>query len=185
MFDPTLFLGRSRSMHLSAENVDLSPASVGSLELTLGDVSLLDRTWGTVDGELRDVSLTTGGQTFGVESLAVAGPADAARATVRMTADQTEALIRFAAAREGLPLDDVSVTDDGVTVTVQGVESDARLEVRGGALVLLPGTGTGGVPLIQPAPSDAWQLDEAWISDSGLNVRGTVDTTRLAAAITK
>ncbi len=68
-------------------------------------------------------------------------------------------------------------------VTIQGVEAQARLEVRGGALVLFPGTG-GGVPLLQPAPSEAWQLEEAWISDNGLNLRGVVDTTRLAAEAT-
>ena len=55
--------------------------------------------------------------------------------------------------------------------------------VRGGALVLVPGTGTGGVALIQPAPSDGWRLEEAWISDEGLNLRGTVDTTVLATEV--
>ena len=183
LFDPSLLLGHSRSIHLSAGDVDLAPAAVGSLDLTLGDVAFFDRTWGTVQGEMHDVSLTTGGQTFTVDELTVSGPAEAASATARINATETEALIRFAAEREGLPLDDVRFTNSGVTVTSHGVETQGQLVVRGGALVLLSGTGTGGVALIQPAPSDGWRLEEAWISDEGLNIRGTVDTTVLATEV--
>lgn len=184
LFDPTLMFGRSRSLHISATNVDLSPAAIGTLELTLGDVSLFDRTWQTVDGEITNISLTSRGDTVNVGSVRVTGPAAAASATARLTAAESEALIRFAAEREGLALDKVAFSNEGVRVTIDGVEGQARLEVRGGALVLFPGTGHGGVPLLQPAPSDAWQLEEAWISDDGLNVRGVVDTTRLAAQVT-
>jgi hypothetical protein len=67
---------------------------------------------------------------------------------------------------------------------MDGVAADALVEVRGGALVLVPTRGEGGVALIQPAPSDAWQLSEAWVSDEGLNLRGTVDTTRLVESVT-
>lgn len=184
LFDPTLMLGRSRSLHISASNVELSPAAVGSLELTLGDVSLFDRMWQTVDGEITNVSLTTDDDRISLGSVRVTGPANAANATARMTAAESETLIRFAAEREGLALDRVEFSNEGVRVTIGGVETQARLEVRGGALVLFPGTGDGGVPLFQPAPSDAWQLEEAWISDNGLNVRGVVDTTRLAEQVT-
>lgn len=184
LFDPTLMLGRSRSLHISATGVDLSPATIGTLELTLGDVSLFDRTWRTVDGEIADISLTSGGDTVSVGSVRVTGDATAANATAHMTVAESEALIRFAAKREGLVLDRVQFSSDGVRVTIGGIEAQARLEVRGGALVLFPGTGEGGVPLLQAAPSDAFQLEEAWISDGGLNVRGRVDTTRLAAQVT-
>jgi hypothetical protein len=180
LFDPTLLLGQSRSLHLSAGDVDVAPATVGSIDLTLGGVSLFDRNWRTVQGEMHDVSVTTGGETFTVDELTVSGPAESASATARLNAAETESLIRFAAEREGLQLDDVQVSNDGVTVTSHGTQTEAQLVVRGGALVLLPGTGTGGVALIQPAPSDAWRLEEAWISDEGLNVRGVVDTTVLA-----
>lgn len=184
MFDPTLLLGRSRSLHISAAEVDLSPVAIGSLELTLGDVSLFDRTWRTVDGEITGISLTTGGDTISVGSVRVTGETTAASATARLSAAETESLIRFAAEREGLMVQRVQLSNEGVRVTIAGVEAQARLEVRGGALVLFPGTGDGGVPLLQPAPSDAWQLKEAWISDNGLNVRGVVDTMRIADQVT-
>jgi hypothetical protein len=184
LFDPTILLGRSRSMHVSADDVDMSPAAIGSLELTLGDVSYFDQSWATVDGEMRDIQLETGGQRFAVDTLTVAGPANAANATVRLSADETESLVRFAAGREGLRVDDVRFSGTGVRVGLAGVQADALLGVRGGALVLLLPGGEGGVALIQPAPSDPWQLSEAWVSDEGLNLRGVVDTTRLVESVT-
>ena len=184
LFDPTILLGRSRSMHVSADQVDMPPALIGSLELTLGDVSFFDRTWATVDGEMRDIRLTTGGRTFVVDTLTVAGPANAANATVRLSAEATESLIRFAAEREGLRVEDVRFSGTGVRVDLAGVQADAQVDVRGGALVLVPPGGEDGVALIQPAASDPWQLSEAWVSDEGLNLRGTVDTTRLVESVT-
>jgi hypothetical protein len=184
LFDPTIVLGRSRSMHISADDVDLSPSAVGSLELTLGDVSFFDRTWSTVDGEIRDIRLTTGGQTFAVDTLTVDGPASNANATARLSAAETEELIRFAARRQGLRVNEVRFSDTGVRVSMQGAQAEALVEVRGGALVLVPPGGEGGIALIQPAPSDAFHLSEAWVSDEGLNLRGTVDTTRLVESVT-
>jgi len=183
LFDPNLLIGRARNLHIVASNVDMSPAGVGAVDFTLGDVSFFDRTWGTVDGELTNISVTSGGQTLTLGSVRVTGPADEASATARLSASETESLIRFAAEREGFRLDHVQFSNDGVHVTMRGGEDNAQLQVRGGALVLV-GSGIGGVPLIQPAPSDDWQLEEAWISDNGLNVRGVVDTTRLAEQVT-
>ena len=40
--------------------------------------------------------------------------------------------------------------------------------------MLDPGVGSA-IVLLQPAPSDPWQLQEAWVSADGLNVRATVD----------
>ena len=180
LFDPFLVLGRSRSTHVSARDVDLSPAIVGSMELTLRDVSFVDRTWQAVDGELSNISISTNGETLRLGSIHVSGDAADASANARLSAAESESLIRAAAQRQGLRFDDVSFSNAGVRITTDGAVENARLDVRGGALVLFPGNGDGGVPLIQPAPADPWQLEEAWISDDGLNVRGTVDTTRLA-----
>jgi hypothetical protein len=54
--------------------------------------------------------------------------------------------------------------------------------VRGGALVLDPGIG-GTIVLLQPAPSDPYQLDEAWLTADGLNVRATIDVNRLTRQV--
>ena len=178
LFDPGLVVGRSRQVTVSATNVDLTPATIGSFRVSLGNVAFFDRTFETVSGELDDVRLSLGSDTVGASTASIDGPADAATVTARFAAPQVERLITIAAAHIGLTLDQVRVTDAGVRVTLRGIEANAQLAVRGGALLLDPGLG-GAVVLLQPAPSDPWRLTDAWFSDRGLNLAGTVDVAQI------
>lgn len=180
--DPTLLLGRSRQLTLSATGVDVAPVRIGSVELALGDASYFDRSFETVRGDLRDVALGVGNDAIEIATIRLDGPAEAANATAMLTASQTERLIRVAARRIGVEVDSVLVSDSGVTVNVRGLEARARLTVQAGALLLDPGIGVA-IVLLQPAPSDPWSLSEAWISPEGLNIRGLVDVRRVAASL--
>lgn len=182
LLDPSLLTGHSRSMRVVAGDAELQSARIGLLNVALTDVSFFDRTWRGVTGELREVVITLDGEAYGVSSIRLDGPARAAVATARLSRLEAEALVRFAARREGLPVDGVRLTDTGMIVTVSGIEGTAQVRVRGGALVLAPDIG-GNVVLFRPAPSDPLELSEAWVSAEGLNVRGIVDTTRLAGQL--
>ncbi len=181
-FDPSLILGRSREVRLVADGVDVPPGRIGSVDIRLGEASYFDRTFETVTGELRDVSVAVGGDEIRASSISLSGPAAAAGAVARFSEVEAERLIRLAAQRAGVAVDRVRVTDSGVTVKLHGVEAVARVTVRGGALLLQPSFG-GAVVLLQPVPSDPWSLSEAWISADGLNVRGEVDIARLARQV--
>ncbi|MEO6351435.1 MAG: hypothetical protein ABIP53_12355, partial [Candidatus Limnocylindrales bacterium] len=129
LFDPLLFVGRARAVHITAYAVDISPAGIGSMDLTLGGASFFERSWQTVDGELRDVSLTTGGERFTVGSVKVTGEAEEANATARLTGPELEALVKFAAGRAGMSVDAVLLTNEGVRVVIGGVAGPGRIEV--------------------------------------------------------
>lgn len=180
LFDPGLFVGRSRQVMLNATNVDMGQGRIGSLQLTLGDVAFFDRTFDTASGDLQDVQLTLGENTVSAASATIDGPADAATVTARFTAAQVAQLLTVAAAHNGLTLDKVTVTDSGVQVRVHGVEAGAQLSVRGGALLLDPGIG-GALVLIQPAARDPWRLTDVWFSANGMNLAGTVDVAQIVA----
>ncbi|MEO8625969.1 MAG: hypothetical protein ABI452_04645 [Candidatus Limnocylindrales bacterium] len=182
LFDPGLFVGRSRQVALSATSVDMGQARIGSLELTLGGVAFFDRTFDTVSGELRDVQLTLGKNSVSATSATVDGPAGAATLTAQFSASQAAQLLTVAAAHNGLTLDKVTVSDSGVRVTVHGIEADAQLSVRGGALLLDPGVG-GAVVLIQPAAREPWRLTDVWFSANGMNLAGTVDVARIVTGL--
>jgi hypothetical protein len=64
-----------------------------------------------------------------------------------------------------------------------GIEVGASVSVEGGALVLRPQFGPP-IVLLQPATSDPWRLEEAYVSPAGITVRGTFDATRLAEVVT-
>jgi hypothetical protein len=183
-FDPTLLLGRAHKITLVASGLDASPARIGDVNLSIGDASYPDRSFQTVSGELSDVSLTiNGSEDVHIGDISVDGPANAANATAHLSATDTDSLIRLAGQRAGLTIEDVRMGDSGVTVKISGIDSAAQLSVVGGALVLDPGVG-GKIVLLQPAPSDPWQLQEAWISADGLNVRAVVDIARLTRNLT-
>jgi hypothetical protein len=181
-FDPTLLLGRARKVTLIASNVDASPATIGSVNLSIGNASYFDRSFQTVSGELNDVAVTVNGDHVRIGDISVDGPADAANATAHFSATDTDRLIRLAGQRAGLTIDQVRVGDSGVTVKVSGVEANAKLAVSGGALVLDPGVG-GAIVLLQPAPSDPWKLNEAWVDADGLNVAAVVDVERITHSL--
>lgn len=177
-FDPTLLLGRARKITLIATDVDAAPARIGSVNLAIGDASYSDKSFKTVNGELDDVSVSVDGNDVHIGNISVDGPASAADAVAHLSATDTDRLIRLAGERAGLTIDDVGVGDTGVSVKVSGIESNARLGVNGGALILDPGVG-GEIVLLQPNPSDPWTLQEAWVSADGLNVRAIVDVASL------
>jgi hypothetical protein len=179
LFDPQLILGRSRQVTIDATNVDMAPATIGSFHLGLGNVDYFQRSFESVSGELRDVRLVMGNDTVSATSATVAGTADAATVTARFAADQVAQLLTIAAAHNGLTLQDVTVTASGVRVKVHGIEADARLLVRGGALLIDPGVG-GPQVLLQPKTSDPWRLTDVWFSEGGMNLAGTVDVAEIA-----
>ncbi len=181
-FDPLLIVGRARQVNLQAAGIDNPPGRIGSVRLALGDASYFDRSFETVSGELTDVAVTVGGETLSASLVTIDGPASAAGATARLSAAQTEHLVRVAARRAGLAVESVRVTDHGVSVTLRGLETSAGVSVRGGALLLEPEVG-GSIVLLQPAPSDPLQFEEAWISSDGLNIRGRIDVARLVSQL--
>jgi len=178
-FDAALLSGRASRLHVHGTNVEIGRATISELNLTLGDVSFFDRTFGSVDGKLDDVDVSAGGITASANEVDVSGPSPAAVATGRFDPDQSAEIIKAAAKRVGVQLDDAELVDGGLRLTLAGLQIGASISVQGGALVLQPEIGPP-ILLIQPASSDPWQLDDAFVSRTGITVRGTVDANRLA-----
>ena len=178
-FDPSLFAGRTAKLRMQGTNVVLSPALVEELDLTFGQVAFVERTFESIRGELRGVRVDAGGLTLNVSSVQISGPAREASVAVHFNAQEAEEMLRDAARRAGIGLEEVRFVDGGVRVGLAGTEVRARVDVLGGALVLQPQAGPPML-LLQPAPSDPWRLSEAYVSSSGITVNGIVDATRLA-----
>jgi hypothetical protein len=181
-FDPSLIGGRAERLTIRGENVELPPALVGSLDVTLGRVSFVDRSFETITGEMRDVTLAAGGLTVEVARLTVDGPSSAASATARFSSSQTQQLVQRAARRAGLGLDHVRLGDERLLLSLGGVETQGAIAVRGGALVLSPEIGPA-VLLLQPAPSDPWRLSDAYVSSSGVTVSGVFDAASMSGRL--
>jgi hypothetical protein len=181
-FDPSLLSGRASRLRVQGQNVEIGRAQVGQLDLTFGDVSFFDRSFGSLDGQMDDVAVGASGLSARAQQVDVSGPAGDATAIGKFDSQQSEDLVKAAAQRAGLPLDRAQLIAGGLRLTSHGLSIDAGISVDGGALVLTPTVGDP-ILLLQPATSDPWRLDEAFVSPSGITVRGTVDATKLAKAV--
>ena len=178
-FDPALFTGRARQLRIEGRDLTLGPATAGGVDLTLEDVSVFERTFGGVRGNLRDVDMTAGGVRVQAARIEIDGPSSAANIAGHFTPDQGEEIVRQAAAHAGVRLDAVELVDGGLRVTLAGLTTGAGVAVEGGGLVLRP-TGGPTILLLAPVPTDPWRLTEAWVSPQGITVRGVVDAAVLA-----
>lgn len=182
-FDPALLSGRAARLRVEGTNVAIGRAHVGVMDVTFGDVSLFDRSFQSLNGRLDDVAVAGGGVSAEATEVSVLGPSTSASATGRFDDEQSEQMVMIAARRAGVSIDSARLVDGGLRLSMAGVEVRAGIAVEGGALVLRPQLGDP-VLLLQPAASDPWQLEEAYVSSSGITVRGTVDASRFAAEMT-
>jgi len=181
--DPALLTGRAGHVRVQGTDVKIGRATVGTLDLTLSDVSFIDRTFGTVNGKLGDVAVSAGGITASASEVDVSGPSNSAVATGHFDSQESADIVKAAAKRVGVPLDNAELVDGGLRLTVAGLPIGADISVEGGALVLQPQIGPQ-IVLVQPATSDPWRLEDAYVTKSGITVRGRVDATRLATGAT-
>lgn len=140
---PTDFLGlRADRVRVTATDATFRGMEIGALDLALGDVQLLERTAGTVDGELTDVTLTGGGgQRVNLERITLLGGPDGITTTTEIPNGAAEELITDAVEAQvgrrptSVTLrapDRVSFVLGGTTVAGQlGVTPDGDLVVRG------------------------------------------------------
>ena len=146
---PTDLIGlRADTVRVTATDATFRGLEIGSMDLTLGGVAVLDRTAGTVDGELRDVTVSgTGGRRFTLDRITLQGGADGITTTTVVPGAAVEAMIADAVeAQAGVRPSSVElVAPDRVAVRVAGATLRGTFAVDdGGDLVIRGDDGFGG-----------------------------------------
>ena len=180
---PTDLLGlKADTVHVTATHATFRGLRVGSLDLVLGDVAVLERTAGTVDGELRDVTITaTGGQHVTLDRISIAGGGDAITTTTIIPGAEAEALIADALeAQTGTrPTAVALASPDGLTVKAGGATIKGRFAISGkGDLVLrgVDGTTPGTeIVLVRGGKEIPIELTSVKVTqDGGLRLSGNL-----------
>ena len=157
-FDPTLLLGKAREITLIATDVDASPATIGSVNLAIGDANYFDRSFKTVSRHLDDVSVTVNGTDSAHRRYLRRRSGECRQRDGPSLGDRHGPA--HSSRRRTCGLDDRRRPRSATAASPSrssGVDANAQLAVSGGALVLDPGVG-GAIVLLQPAPSDPWTL---------------------------
>jgi hypothetical protein len=140
---PTDFLGlRADRVRVIATDATFRGMEIGALDLALGDVQLLARTAGSVDGELTDVTLTGGGgQRVNLERITLLGSPDGITTTTEIPNGAAEKLIADAVETQ-VGRRPTSVTlraPDMVSFTLGGTKVAGRIGVNPGGDLLVRG----------------------------------------------
>lgn len=141
---PTDLLGlRADTVHVTATHASFRGMEMGSLDLVLGDVAVLEHTAGTIDGELTDVTIrATGGEKITLGRIMLQGTADRIVTTTVIPKAEAETLI--ADAIETLtgtrPTAITLTAPDGLTVKAAGQTIRGRLAINGTGDLVIRGT---------------------------------------------
>ena len=175
---PTEILeGRADRVEIRSTAATIGGMQAETVDITLLDVSLADRTWEQIEGRLGGVTFTASdGSLVRAETVELAGPPDATRATVTVSGEVVEALALESVRRNaGLTISDVTLVEpDLVAIGAFGIQVQGRLVVApdGWLAVALALPGGPQVPLFTPDPL---RLETASVSGNSLVLTGTID----------
>jgi len=174
-------------VRVRSTNATFHEVRMARVDVTLGDVALLDRTAGSVDGTLTGVEIDPpGGPPIHASSVVLSGSSAAIRATLSLSTEDVTAIARSAvAAVAGASPSRVTLASpDRVTVAVGDQSLAGRLVIdAGGALVFHPTTPvgriTGDVDLIRPGPDVPLRIRTVSLTPTGATITATIDASAL------
>lgn len=139
---------RADRVHVRATTATFESLQIGSLDVTLSDVSLLDRSATGVDGQLTGVTVPdVAGEPLGLAAITLSGGGSNVDATTGIAALDARALIaREIAAATGLSLPATAVrlsAPDTVSIRTSGMSATAKLSVdaAGNLVATVPSLG--------------------------------------------
>lgn len=131
---PTDLLGlHADSVRVRATHATFRGVAIGSLDVTLSNVAIVDRTIGGVSGTLRDVTVPDiGGRPASLQAITLSGTGGALTASTTIPAAQAQAMVAdgIASAVGTRPSSVAFSAPDRVTVRLDGLAVTGRLGVN-------------------------------------------------------
>jgi hypothetical protein len=171
---PTDLLGmHADRVHVTASDATFRGLRIGSLDVTLGDLSLTDRSADSVDGRLRDVAVAdVAGSPMTIDTIRLTGGGDRVTATATVPGDQVKAMVSDAIEQRlgtrpqsiSLHAPDQLTVDLGTPVAGRLLVTDAGdLDVR----ISTPGPAKGTEVRVIAADALPIHLTDVAVTDGG------------------
>ncbi|HTC86247.1 MAG TPA: hypothetical protein VK656_06060, partial [Candidatus Acidoferrum sp.] len=170
-------------IHLTANKATFQGVTMSSIDLTLDDVALLDRTAGAVSGTLTGVRMAPqNGPVVTIASVSLSGTGTDIEAILALSPADVNAVASGAirAALGGTPSKVTLAAPDKATVVVNGVTVSGRLVVdAAGTLAFRPSKIVGGfqgqVELMAPGPAVPFHISTVTVTPTTVILTGVVD----------
>lgn len=179
---PLLLTGHADRVHLSSKQVSVGDLHAATLDFTLGSVSLLDRSIGTIDGTLTGVKIPAPDEsTVLVDSATVTGKASGAQASLAMAKNTVESLAaQQLKSQAGLDATVTLATPNKVTFKVGTQSQSGTLTVRNGELDVVPSSlSVPAVTLLDSGDGNPFTLTSVAVSGDTVTITGVIDVQQL------
>jgi hypothetical protein len=175
---PLLLTGHADRIHLTSTQASVGNLHAATIDFTLGDVSLLDRTLGTIDGSLTGVKVPApDGKPVVVDTASVNGEAANARATLILARSEVESLAaQQLKSQTGISATITVAPPNKVTVKVGGQSQPGTLVVKDGELDLVPDSpGLPTATLLKSGDGNPFTLQSVTIGAETVTLTGVID----------
>jgi hypothetical protein len=175
---PLLLTGHADRIHITSTQASVGDLHASTLDFSLGNVSLLDRTVGTVDGTLTGVKVPApDGKPVIVDTATVTGKATSAQATLKLARSQVESLAaQQLKSQTGINATITLAAPNKVTLKVGGQSQPGTLVVKDGELDLVPdGPGLPTATLLKSGDGNPFSLTSVVVSGDLVTLSGTID----------
>lgn len=179
---PVLLTGHADSIHLTSTQASVGDLHASTIDFTLGDVSLLDRTVGTIDGSLTGVKVPApDGKVVVVDTASVKGEASNAQATLKLARSQVETLAaQQLKSQTGISGTVTLAAPNKLTIKVGGQSQPGTLVVKNGELDLVPdSSGLPTATLLKSGDGNPFTLQSVTIVGDVVTLTGVIDVETL------
>jgi hypothetical protein len=176
---PRILLGHADTITLTSSKVSVGDLHAASINLTLGNVELIDRKIGSIHGTMAGVVVPapTGGNPLTADSATVDGTGTSATATLTCSNAELKALVVSQLKAQKLNATAVTFTaPDKVTATIGGQLKAGHLVVTNGALqAVFVGTTPSTVTLINVGNGNPIRFASVAVAGNTVTLVGTID----------
>lgn len=177
---PRLLLGHADSIRIQASDVSFRTFHADALDLTMGDVDLVGRTFRTIRGTITGAEVETEDGIPTTAGVTIDGDASAAGARIRVDGATVERVVRAtleprigaAIARTEL------VAPDVLRIVTPAATLEGRMIVDGSGAIALS-TQLGSTPILSIDPSFPLRLTAVHVVDGDLRIDATLDAEAL------
>jgi hypothetical protein len=176
-----LLTGHADAIHITSSDATLGSLKANTVDVTLGSVDLLGRTFGSVTGTLSGVQVAApNGDPVNIDQVTLTGPGASTTATATMSTATAQALAQSQLGAVGVVSRVSFKSPDVVVMKIASGTFTGRLVTANGSLILVPNSSTvPSVILIDPSGGNPFHADSVSIGPTGLTLVGTMDVEKL------
>jgi len=175
---PRILLGHADEIHLTSTDASVGGLYAASIDVTLGEVELIDRTFATVSGTLSGVRVPApNGDPVTIDNVTLDGAGTGANSTLTMSTAEAEALaVSQIKSQLGTQATVKLSAPDVMTITINGHSQTGHLVAPdGGLLLAFDSAALPTVTLIGAGHGNPFTFTSVIVTAGTVTLGGTID----------